>query len=338
MIKKRFVLSGYFGFKNFGDEAILSVIVNKLLSERNALTVISSDPKYTKTMYKHIRSIYTFDFNSIIPSIYKSDILISGGGSLLQDVTSIKSLVYYLLIIFIALIFKKKVIIFAQGIGPINSNIGRFLTKNILRHCFYISVRDKKSQELLANWGIKSDLLCDPIFSIKIPSFTKNKTLAIQLRSCKGLTNDFIDRLADSINNNFKDYNIEIYSFQDEIDLEICKNLEKNISMLNPDINTIVYSGLTNEEIIEKISKVEYLISMRFHALIIGLLSGAKILGINYDIKVEKLSQEYNFPLIDLKEDFQNNFSLLKNQRPVNLKDKLANINFDWAGFDKAIL
>ena len=53
-MKKRFVLSGYFGFKNFGDEAILSVLVNKLQKDGHRITIISSDPEYTKNQYKHI--------------------------------------------------------------------------------------------------------------------------------------------------------------------------------------------------------------------------------------------------------------------------------------------
>ena len=183
--KKRFVLSGYFGFKNFGDEAILSVLVNKLQQYKHRITVISSDPKYTIGKFKHIRSVYTFKIPDIIGAIAKSDFLISGGGSLLQDATSLKSLIYYLFIIFIGLVLGKKVIIFAQGIGPIKTPIGQFLTKNLLKHCTYVSVRDKKSYELLKNWGINADLLCDPIFSTTIPNVEKNGSVAVQLRNFK---------------------------------------------------------------------------------------------------------------------------------------------------------
>ena len=133
-MSKRVVLSGYYGFKNFGDEEILSVLINKLQELKQMITVISSDPQYTKKQYKHIRSVYTFDIKNIIFLIAKSDILISGGGSLLQDTTSIKSLLYYLFIIFIALLFGKKVIIFAQGIGPITTPLGKFLTKILLKN------------------------------------------------------------------------------------------------------------------------------------------------------------------------------------------------------------
>ncbi len=337
-MKKRFVISGYYGFKNFGDEAILSVLVNKLQQNKDSVTVISSNPEYTKSLYQHISAIKTFDFNNIIPAIYKSDILISGGGSLLQDVTSLKSLIYYLLIIFIALFFRKKVIIFAQGIGPINSRLGVFFTKILLKNCTYISVRDKKSHELMQKWGIKSDLLCDPIFSVNVPDSAKNKTVAIQLRDFKGMSNDFLDRLADSVSKNFSDYNVEIYSFQDSIDLEICKTFEQNLNMLNPDIKTTVLAGMSNSEIIESLSKSEYLISMRFHAIIIGLLAGVKTLGINYDVKVEKLAKEFNLPLIDLKNDFGNNFELLKSQDLALIKDKISHINFDWTGFENALI
>lgn len=336
-MKKRFVLSGYFGFKNFGDEAILSVLINKLQQDKHRITVISSDPKYTIQSYKHIRSVYTFKIPDIIGAISKSDILISGGGSLLQDVTSLKSLIYYLFIIFIALLLRKKVIIFAQGIGPINNPIGQFITKSILRHCDYVSVRDDKSKALMDKWGIKADLLCDPIFSTKINTSNKEEIVAVQLRNFRIMSEDFIDRLAQKVSKEFPDKSIEIYSFQDSIDLEVCQRFQKAIKMLNSDIKTTLYSNLTNEEIISKISRAKYMIAMRFHAIIIGLIANSKILAINYDIKVEKLAKEFNLPIIDLKKDFKNEFEILKSENLQEISSKVSNKTFDWSGFEHII-
>lgn len=337
MKKKRFVLSGYFGFKNFGDEAILSVLVHKLQQDKHRITVISSDPKYTIQNYKHIRSVYTFKISDIIGAISKSDILISGGGSLLQDVTSLKSLIYYLFIIFIGLSLRKKVIIFAQGIGPIKNPIGQILTRNILKHCTYVSVRDDKSKALMDKWGIKADLLCDPIFSTKIDNIKKENIVAIQLRDFRTMSEDFIDRLAQKVCKEFPDKKIEIYSFQDSIDLEVCKKFQKSINLLNSDIETTLYSNLTNEEIISKISKAQYIIAMRFHAIIIGLLTNAKILAINYDIKVEKIAKEFDLPIISLKKNFKNEFEILKTEDLIKVSSKVEHKTFDWTGFDAAI-
>lgn len=337
MEKKRFVLSGYFGFKNFGDEAILSVIVQKLQQYNHRITVISSNPKYTLSKFKHIRSIYTFNIPDIIGAILKTDFLISGGGSLLQDTTSLKSLLYYLFVIFIALLFGKKVIIFAQGIGPISNPIGIFFTKTLLKYCTYISVRDLKSYELLKQWGIDSELLCDPIFSTQIQETEKTNTVAVQLRNFHTMNEDFIDRLAQTIAEEFYDKNIEIYSFQDNIDLEICQKFQKALNLLNSNIKTTIYSDLTDDQIISGISKCEYLIAMRFHAIIIGLLAGIKTMAVNYDIKVEKIAKEFTIPLIELKKEFKNQFKEIKKMDLAQVQAKVSLKNFNWSGFENTI-
>lgn len=336
-MKKRFVLSGYFGFKNFGDEAILSVLVKKLQANGHRITIISSDPQYTKKQFRHIRSVYTFKFQDIIGAIAKSNVLVSGGGSLLQDVTSIKSLIYYLLVISIGLFLRKKVIIFAQGIGPIRSKFGQFLTKNILKHCDYVSVRDEKSLQLLNSWGINADLLCDPIFSTQTDCYKKNNILAVQLRDFKTMNDDFIDRLAQKVVQDFSDIEVEIYSFQDAIDKNICEKFEKALKMLRPELKTTLYTGLSNDEIIQKLAKAQYLIAMRFHAIIIGLISRVKVLSINYDIKVEKISKEFNIPMIELNKSFANQFEELKNENLEYIDNIVKTKTFNWSGFENAI-
>lgn len=333
MAKKRFVLSGYFGFKNFGDEAILSVIVKKLKEYGHKVTILSSDTSYTKGKFKYVRSVNMFKISDVLSAISRTDFVISGGGSLLQDSTSLKSLLYYLFIIFAGLICGKKVIIFAQGIGPINTSIGKFLTGFLLKRCTYVSVRDIKSFELLKQWGVKAELLCDPIFSAQVPPVEKTNTLAIQLRDWKNMNEDFIDRLALAVVNNFSGMNIEIYSFQDSIDLEVCKKFEKAVRLLNSDFQTKIYTGLTDEETIKNLARAKYIIAMRFHALIVGLISGVKVLGINYDIKVEKLSNEFDFPLLELNKDFGNEFKQLEIQNLDEIRAKLILKNFNWTSF-----
>ena len=208
---KRVVISGYYGFGNFGDEAILAVLTDKLKKLGLEVVVLSSNPRRTSMGY-FVNSINSFDFHQVSGLIKQSDILISGGGSLLQDATSIKSLIYYLWVIFTALRFKKKVIIFAQGIGPIRNKIAQFVTSKILKRCDYVSVRDYRSQAVLEWWGVKSDLLCDPIFSLNLPINRNRGVLGVQLRDFATLNDNLLNKLARQIVKEFYDQKIEIFS------------------------------------------------------------------------------------------------------------------------------
>ena len=140
---KKYCISGYYGFDNFGDETILKILVENLKKFDSQITVFSSNPlKTSKNL--DVNSVKSFDLKGVIKSLKASDCLVSGGGSLLQDVTSKKSLIYYLGVIFLAQLFKKKTIIFAQGIGPIKNKIAQLInTINITRNkikCVLIAI------------------------------------------------------------------------------------------------------------------------------------------------------------------------------------------------------
>ena len=128
----KFVISGYIGFDNFGDEAIAKVLTSYLkASGAEKITVLSSNPDKTANLY----GVDSINFLKFLQPIIESDVLISGGGSLLQDITSLKSLIYYLAVITTALVLNKKVIIFAQGFTPFRTKIGKFFTKFLLQYC-----------------------------------------------------------------------------------------------------------------------------------------------------------------------------------------------------------
>jgi len=330
------VISGYYGFKNFGDEAILSTLVSHLKTLGVDITVITSNPDYTKAK-DDVETVKTFDIKNIIKVLGKTDILVSGGGSLLQDVTSIKSLIYYSFIIFLALVMKKKVIIFAQGIGPLNSKISQIIVKKLLKYASFVSVRDKKSQNILANAGIDAKIVCDPIFSVEIPHTEKEDKVVVQLRNFPTLNDIFLDKLAQNINNNFSDKKIEILSLQDTIDKEICENFNNRLKKLNKDINSSIKVDLSVKDVIQTIAQCKYMVAMRFHAILIGLKAEVKTLAVNYDTKVENLAKEFQLPILNLSEEnnFDKEFDTLKNLDATRLLAASKAKTFDWSDFDK---
>ena len=48
---KIIAISGYYGFENFGDEAILSVLVEHLKKNNADIVIFSSDPEWTISNY-----------------------------------------------------------------------------------------------------------------------------------------------------------------------------------------------------------------------------------------------------------------------------------------------
>lgn len=312
----KYVVSGYIGFDNFGDEAIARVLTDRLKKEgAEKITLISSNPEKTAKIHE-VNSCGMLDF---FKSIKEADVLISGGGSLLQDVTSLKSLIYYLGVILTALILGKDVEIFSQGIGPISSKVGQVLTRMALLRAKKISVRDKKSQELLKSWGIESELVEDPIFSLELPKKNKKGTVGIQLRNFPTLTEGFLTSLADEIIKRFSDKKLEIISLQDSVDLDVCENFARILRKRGWENDVEVISGLSINDVFDKISDLEYMVGMRFHANVVAIKSGVKTLAIDYDIKIKKLADEYKLPIIELNQrDFVKEFEELVSDKIKN--------------------
>ena len=121
------VISGYYGSRNAGDEAMLAAMVEVLsdLNPKVNITVISASPEDTRQRHG-VNAVGWLDLRGIFAAVRRADLLISGGGSLLQNVTSRRSLYYYLLIIWLAELLGTPVMLYAQGIGPINGGFARW--------------------------------------------------------------------------------------------------------------------------------------------------------------------------------------------------------------------
>ena len=329
----KIAISGYYGFKNFGDEAILSVLVNHLKSLQNSdITVFSSDVEYTEKTYG-VKAVKRFCLKDVLKTIKDCDVLVSGGGSLLQDVTSLKSLIYYAFIIAMGLFFNKKVVIFAQGIGPLNSNVAQNIVKNLLKYCSYVTVRDENSLKLLEKLGIKSELVCDPIYSLDIKSEPQNGVVGVQLRDFKTMNQELLQKLALLIVTKFSDKKIEIFSLQKTQDLDLCKRFEAIVKSFNPDICT----EIVEDDIINRLSRLEYLIGMRFHAVLVALKCGVRTCAINYDVKVEKIATDAKIPLIsmDAHENLEEIYQKMQNLNRDELLRFANSKIFDWTKFDE---
>jgi len=159
---KIFIVGNY-GLKNLGDELILASIIYNLRKKfKNSLiTVLSFDPQETTLQHKVNSILNKNDFKNLInicKEIYKSDIVLCGGGGILMVIKSIRPVLYYFLPIYIAKVFLKPIFFYGVGAGPINTKLGRFIVKITCNLANAISVRDEKSKNLLQSIGVKKPI------------------------------------------------------------------------------------------------------------------------------------------------------------------------------------
>lgn len=298
---KRILLSGYFGFNNLGDEAILGSMVNLIeeIDQDTDIIVLSNAPETTKVKY-NTESVYRYDIFNIMSEMRRSDILISGGGSLLQDVTSLRSVPYYLGLIFLAIIFDMKTIFFAQGVGPVQNKFYRFLIKKILNKVDYLSVRDKESKKLLEKIGIpkgKINIVDDPVFGLINcePGINRKNNgpqkIGVSVRnwhnnSYLGPLSEFLNRLG--MNNNIS---ITIIPFHQGEDIKISKKLQ---GMLKVNSRVSKYTD-DLKKLNELYDNLDLFIGVRLHSLIFSAVNCIPFIGISYDPKTDSLIEEMGY-------------------------------------------
>ena len=305
---KKILISGYYGSKNGGDEAVLSSMLEVLreLDSDLHFTVISLNPEYTKKRH-NVDAVKWLDIFSIIRKFIASDLLISGGGSLLQNVTSRSSLYYYLGIIFLAKIFGCKVMLYAQGIGPVNGTLAHWLMKCILNHVDLITVRDKGSLHELEQLGIHCPpIFCtaDPVLAIKpVPrdigkkilsrySLKKrnSKFIGVSVRrwngweKCQHELAMALNRLAAQI-----DAKIIFIPMHFPEDIKAAKSTAKLINSC-----TVIDEELKTAETLSLVGCMDVLISIRLHALVFASIMNVPMIGISYDPKIDRFLDSIN--------------------------------------------
>lgn len=296
------VVSGYYGFKNAGDEAMLAAMIEVLsdLDPGVNITVISANPRDTK--HRHgVESVYWLNYADIAKALAKSDLLISGGGSLLQNVTSGRSLYYYMSILFLAKRLATPIMLYAQGIGPILGQFSRRAMHYIGNQADLITVRDSGSLGELEELGICRPpiyVTADPVLAIhpvdkQIGRAILRKhglegakpLIGISVREWREWDHykDILARAADRIGLEF-DARVVFLPMQFPEDVAAAEKIAGRAAS-KPIVLNAEY---TTSELLSLVGNLDLLIGIRLHALIFAGVMGVPMIGMSYDPKVDR--------------------------------------------------
>ena len=306
MMNVKAVLCGYYGMGNAGDEALL-VSLLQMLPKSVTPIVLSGNPQATKKQYG-VASCDRKSTFAILNAFKQSDLFIWGGGSLMQDSTSMASPIYYAGLMALAQQQGLKTIAWAQGIGPLNKSFTRWLTKQVLLGCQGVSVRDLASAELLNSWQIQPVIAPDPVWAMQSEAVEclvdiSRPIVAIILRSHPLLTKNRLNVLIKAIEHFQAQTNTHILliPFQPTQDTAIAQKINTELG----DYSSIV--SLDDPKKFKGLFKgVKMAIGMRLHGLIMAAAEGCSCFALSYDPKVTQLMSEINlsgYELSDLPQD-----------------------------------
>lgn len=155
----KLLLSAFIGSDNLGDEAIAEIIIRKLEAVASGLVVLTRNEARTQRLTRagHSRAV-RFTPRNFFREARRADCLLLGGGGIINDESSILSLLKYYLQVFVARrLLGRRVVLVWVGAGPVNSRVGHWLVRDITRMVSYALVRDEGSADLLQAHGLPSD-------------------------------------------------------------------------------------------------------------------------------------------------------------------------------------
>ena len=330
-----FVLGGYYGYGNIGDDALMFSVIGNILRQKSGLKIclLTKNPKKQQkrldACYANITAKPRFNFWSVRRAIKKSDALLFGGGTLLQDATSGRSFGYYSWLLKTAQKLGKKTILYANGIGPLYEEKNKEQTKLLMQKMTFATLRDAESLDYLDKMGVdtkKMRFTADEAMTAgennylnaykkDFRQFIKGAYIVISVRKQKHASVEFLEKFSAAVNAVCRENDlIPVY-------LVLHPKEDKNISKYLTATNGRAYLADVGGDVSKALAIVrsaEAVIAMRLHALIFAAVFGVPMLGIAYDPKVRSFLRSiydgdgYTCPLQSFsKESLTDKFNML---------------------------
>ena len=320
-----FLIGGYFGAGNLGDEAILECMLNefRLIDQSTHFIVTSWDPESTSARYQ-VEAFHWKDFGSLFSKIQTADLVILGGGGLLQDYWGINPSTYltreywgltaYGSLPLLAKLFNIPAMSFALGLGPFSSEQGLQHTRFILENCDVVTLRDEDSYITLKKSGfspkIPVKVFADPAAALKstpdqvntieklFSTFSAQEGghyLGINLRDwdLAGPQTEWIEKVSEGINqflDEHEQYQVVTVPFQKSGESQGTKDAkvlaEFSARIKKPERVILCGEQYSAGEVQALIERCDLFLSMRLHGLILAANSGTPMVALAYDPKV----------------------------------------------------
>ncbi|MBV9148227.1 MAG: polysaccharide pyruvyl transferase CsaB [Candidatus Eremiobacteraeota bacterium] len=300
----QFLLSGYYGFGNLGDEALARVIVSELRRRYPyaGVDILSAHPELTAHELG-VRSTPRAQFGAVREAIGRADVVLSGGGGLLQNATSLRSLLYYAGILRAANKARRKSMIFAQSIGPLDF-FGKRVVQQWCKGTSRATVRDERSKQLLSSLvhDLPIERTADPVFlyddeaTIDLTAHgvdTSAPLVLVAVRKSPGFQNAAraiaraVDRLA----------NVH-HAHVAFLPLGGLEDAQSATTLIRKCKSSPVLLPLTDIGTACALIRGAFaVIGMRLHALIFAIRYGVPFLAVAYDPKVSALCDDIAYPL-----------------------------------------
>ncbi len=298
----RAVIGAWVGSSNLGDELIFSILL-RLLKERGVKATVPSVNPVKTTESFDVDSFGHMNFLEFKKQLNESDALIFGGGGLLQDETGIWNLPYHLSRITSAR--KQGVPWIGIGLGASGLTGKRSVKQvsNKFKGHLGVSVRDETSAQILESIGVSNVVRAADLGWLwntedKVEPISSSGFLGVSLRNPQtarflpaafgpkaSLPEREISDLAESIDAVAISTGLSVRFIslnRDEDSLlheQVAKRLKAKSEVLNPDLETFeqCFNG------------VEAIVTMRYHAGLMGALKGAAVVCLPFSKKLDSL-------------------------------------------------
>lgn len=260
---------------------------------------------------------------ALVRAVASGETLLSGGGGLLQDKTSSRTLTYYLSVIRLAKALGKRAVVFNQSVGPL-SEAGGVQVARTLRGVRVI-VRDRQSLDTLGTLGIKGLLGGDPALLLRpTKNVTRDKNSVIL--APRGDVKDATERLTSlAAQLRASGRRVIALSFYPPEDDAAAHSLgaDEVISTQDPQValNAIAGAGAVA--------------GVRLHALILAAAAGTPFVGLSYDPKVSGFCLDAGAGSLPTDADPETLQAALEQAQPdwneVAAMQARARESFEWA-------
>ncbi|MBM5795901.1 MAG: polysaccharide pyruvyl transferase CsaB [Cyanobacteria bacterium M_surface_7_m2_037] len=296
------LLCGYYGEHNLGDDALLDALLAQLPPSVTPLVTAFDQAQISR---QHgVASVNRRSLRAVLKALRQCRALVLGGGSLLQDSTSFRSLLYYAALITAARLQGKPVLLWAQGLGPLRRRRSRALVRVLLPLASGITWRDSSSAQLARQLGVAAPHGTDAVWSLPRQHWLGlGGPIVVCWRPTPHLQGEawkpYLQALEDLAEQTERE--VIWLPFHRDQDQRLFDQLQQQGLVGDALVRrSRVVEAVTPSEAMALFRSASLVLAMRLHALILAALAGSPVSALSYDPKVQACATELGCSCIDL--------------------------------------